>query len=300
MDTLLAFRNGKWIPNSELRISVDDVGFQTGATVTERLRTFRHNAFRLDAHLRRMRRSLEIVGLEAENNLVQIAQAIPEFIERNARLLADDDDWSIVAFVTPGVLGTNRPTVCVHGQPLPFQLWAGQYERGLSVLVSDIRQVPSNCWPPELKCRSRMHYYLADARAAAAQPGARAILLDQDGFVAEATTANILLYREEEGLVSPRGEHILSGVTLGVVEELADELGIPFVKRDLTVDELHAADELMLASTSVCMLPIVQCDRISIGTGRPGQVFRRLLAAWCELVGVDVAKQASRFATRQA
>ena len=170
-------------------------------------------------------------------------------------------------------------------------------ERGLPVVVSVIRQVPDNCWPSELKCRSRMHYYLADRAAAARQPGARAILLDQEGNVAEATSANVLVYRQHEGLSSPPDDHILVGVSLGVVHELAGKLGVPFMRRRLTVEELQKADEVMLASTSVCLLPVVECDGRPVGDGVPGPMFQRLLAAWSEMVGVDIAGQAQRFAT---
>jgi branched-chain amino acid aminotransferase len=326
METLQAYCNGAWVASDELAVAVDDVGFLLGVTVTERLRTFRGKIFRLDAHLKRMRRSLEIVGLDAAGIVDQVAAAVPELVARNRTHLAPDDDWAISAFATPGRTGTRptrhpadpapgkadrrvpavagcprvpgargsgRPTVCVHGFPLPFHQWAGQYERGLPVVVSHVRQVPPNCWPPELKCRSRMHYYLADTRADAERPGARALLLDQDGNLGEATSANVLVYRKAEGLVSPPGEHILFGVSLGVVRELAGRLGVPFLERHLTVDELLAADEGMLASTS-----IVQCDGRPIGGGVPGPVYRRLLAAWSEMVGLDVADQARRFARR--
>jgi branched-subunit amino acid aminotransferase/4-amino-4-deoxychorismate lyase len=143
-----------------------------------------------------------------------------------------------------------------------------------------------------------MHYYLADRAAAAQRPGARAILLDQDGFVAEASTANVLLYREGEGLVSPPHDHILAGVSLGVVRELAGQIGVPFITRPLSVAELHAADEAMLTSTSICVLPIVECDGRAVGNGNPGPIYRRLLTAWSELVGLDVAEQARRLANR--
>ena len=298
MDTLVAYSSGRWIRSAELSVAVDDVGFLLGATVTERLRTFRGQVFRLDAHLQRMRRSLEIVGLDASGILGQIAAAVPEFVERNRALIAAEDDWAIIAFATPGIAGSGQPTVCVHGFPLPFGQWATQYDEGLSVVVSDVRQVPPNCWPSQLKCRSRMHYYLADRRAAAERPGARAVLLDQDGHLGEATTANVLVYRDGEGLLSPPDEHILFGVSVGVVQELAGQIGVPFVQRHLTVDQLLAADEVMLASTSVCLLPIVQCNDQQIGGGKPGATYRGLLAAWNEMVGLDVAEQACRFAVR--
>jgi branched-subunit amino acid aminotransferase/4-amino-4-deoxychorismate lyase len=298
MNTLLVYANGNWIPASELSIAVDDVGFLLGATVTERLRTFRGQVFRLAEHLERMRRSLEIVGLDAAGISKALAVAIPEFVAKNADRIAADDDWTINAFVTPGIAGSGRPTVCVHGWPLRFHEWADDYERGLATVVSDVRQVPDNCWPSELKCRSRMHYYLADQHAKTRRPGARAILLDQEGYVAESTTANVLIHCEHEGLSTPPDENVLVGISLGVVHELAGRLGIPFMRRRITVDELHAADEVMLTSTSVCLLPVTECDGKPIGTGRPGPTFKKLLAAWGDSVGVDVEAQARRFASR--
>jgi branched-subunit amino acid aminotransferase/4-amino-4-deoxychorismate lyase len=298
MDVLWVYSNGDWIRGSELRVAVDDIGFLLGATVTERLRTFRGRVFRLDEHLRRLRRSLEIVGLDADPIVEQVRDAVPEFVHRNRGLIADGDDWSIIAFVTPGVAGSGKPTVCVHGHPLPFHVWAASFEAGISVVVSDIRQVPPSCWPAELKCRSRMHYYLADREAAARQPGARAILLDEDGRVAEASTANVVVYRDGEGLVTPPPGHVLTGVSLGVVEEIAAKLGMRFASRPLAVEELRSADEAMLTSTSVCLLPIVECDGCPISSGLPGANYRRLLAAWSDLVGLDIAEQARRFSHR--
>ena len=299
MNTLLAFANGNWIPANELTIAVDDVGFLLGATVTERLRTFGGQVFRLAEHLRRMQRSLAIVGLDAAAITDELARAVPEFVAKNAGQIAADDDWTINAFVTPGAIGSGRPTICVHGWPLPLQQRVAAYEEGLPVVLSDIRQVPDNCWPSELKCRSRMHYYLADKQATAHKPGARAILLDQDGYVAESTTANVLVYREHEGLSTPPDDHVLVGISLGVVHELAGRLGIPFMRRRMTPDELRSADEVMLTSTSVCLLPVVECDGRRIGGGKPGPTFGRLLTAWGELVGLNVAAQAHKFSTRK-
>ena len=193
---------------------------------------------------------------------------------------------------------TGGPTVCMHTFPLRVDLWAHKYTAGESLATTDVAQVPADCWPPELKCRSRMHFYLADRRAAQRQSGARAILLDEDGHLAEASTANVLIYCEGEGLVSPPPEHILFGVSVHVVQELAAKIDVPFITRLLTMDELRSANEAMLTSTSVCMLPIVECDGQPIGDGRPGHVYRRLLKAWNDMVGLDIAAQARRFANR--
>src|SRR5690242_12680782 len=121
MDSMTAYLNGKWAPASELSLAIDDVGFLVGATVTERLRTFRGQVFRLDDHLARLRSSLEIVGLNSDAISKEIGQAIVDFAHRNSSLIDADDDWGIGAFATPGVLGSGRPTVCVYGAPLPFR-----------------------------------------------------------------------------------------------------------------------------------------------------------------------------------
>ena len=143
-----------------------------------------------------------------------------------------------------------------------------------------------------------MHYYLADTWASSEEPGARAILLDQDGNVGETTTANVVVYRESEGLLSPPEQHLLFGVSVGVVRELAAVLNVPFIKRHLTVEELLSAKEVMLAGTSICLLPIVRCNGQPIGNGTPGPVYSQLLSAWSDMVGVDIVEQASRFASR--
>jgi branched-subunit amino acid aminotransferase/4-amino-4-deoxychorismate lyase len=291
MSDRVAYLNGRWVNDATLAIPIADLGFTMGVTVTERLRTFAGKVFRQAEHVARMSRSLAIIGLTgAIAN--EIDDAISEFVNRNAALREPDDDWSIVAFATPGA--GRAPTVCVHGVPLPFRLWAAQYDTGVPVWVSDVRQVPANCWPAELKCRSRMHYYLADQHARTRDPQARAILLDQEGHVGEASTANLVIYRPGEGLATPMYSKVLPGVTISVVEELAHCLGISFHQRDIAVDELKAADEVWLTSTSVCVLPVTTCDGQRIGPGTPGPMYRRMLAAWNDFVGVDVAGQARR------
>jgi branched-subunit amino acid aminotransferase/4-amino-4-deoxychorismate lyase len=292
MNARWAYQNGAWIPQENLRIDVDDLGFLLGATVAERLRTFGGSIFRLDEHLARMRQSLAVIGLDAEQIAKELGDAIAAFVVKNAEQLAPGDDWSIAAFATPGVAGEGSPTVCVHGHTLPFADWAHRYDEGVAVVISNVRQVPANCWPPSLKCRSRMHYFLADRQASEQQPAARAVLLDQDGFIGEATTANVVVYRAGEGLISPPLEHILAGVSLGVLRELAGTIGEDFVFRPITPAEFRTANEGLIASTSICAQPIVRCDGEPLGDGQPGPVYRRLLAAWNELVGIDIAAQA--------
>jgi len=293
MSDRTAYYCGDWIPESNLAIPFGDLGFTMGITVTERLRTFGGRVFCQQEHMARMHRSLQIVGLDAAVLIPQIDQAITEFGHRHRDQIEPGDDWAVVALATPG--SGSGPTVVVHGFPLRFGEWANQFEDGVPLVISDHRQVPPNCWPAELKCRSRMHYYLADQQARRQHPRARALLLDQQGFVGEASTANVVIYSRSTGIATPQPSKVLPGVSVAVLARLAAELGVPIVERDISVEELLAADEVWLTSTSVCMLPVVAIDQKPIGDGRAGAMYGQLLDAWSDLVQVDVAGQAQRY-----
>ncbi len=298
-DKSLAYWNGDWVATSEIAIPLDDIGFTMGVTVVERLRTFGGRLFRADKHLERMRRSLEIVGWDAAALCDELKTAMTEFVERNRDLIAAGDDWSVATFVTPGASpAATSPTVCVHGNPLPFHNWAEQFATGLDAVIVDVRELPDNVWPTELKCRSRMHYYLADQEARGKQPGARAILLDQDGLICQGSTANVVAYFSDRGLVTPRRQKVLPGVTQEVLYELADSMQIPANEADLTPEEFASADEIYFVSTSICLLPVVRLDGVTIGAGVPGPLYERLLALFSEHVGLDIADQARDFRVR--
>lgn len=299
MSDSVAYFNGAWIPSAELAISVQDLGFVLGVTLTEKLRTFGGRPYLAEAHLARMRNSLEIVGWPADRLCQEAAAAIDEFTTRNASLIAEGDDWNISLFITPGKSADAvSPTVCVHGHPIPFHQWAHQFVQGVEAMIVDVRQVPTNCWPAELKCRSRMHYYLADRHAARESSSARAILLDQDGYICEGSTANVVAYFADQGLVTPRIEKVLPGVSQQVIFDLAKRMGISHEERDLQPADLSQADEVFFASTSICLLPVVTLDSLPISSGQPGPIFQKLLAGWSEQVGVDIAAQAQKFAIR--
>jgi branched-subunit amino acid aminotransferase/4-amino-4-deoxychorismate lyase len=305
MDEPIVYLHGEFIPQSAARLSLTDAGFVQGSAIAEQLRTFGGIVFHLQEHLARLEHSLEIVGVNPSVGWEELAEVSLELAARNHRLLAAGDDLGLSIFITPGEYpsyappGPIRPTVCLHTYPLPFRLWAAKYRTGQILRTTEIRQVPPQCWPASLKCRSRMHYHLADRMAAAAEPGARALLLDLEDRVTEASTANVLIYRTGEGLISPPPSTVLPGISLGVVLRLAQGMGLPTVHRTLTLDEVLAADEVLLSSTPLCLLPVTRVNGRTIGRGGPGECFQRLMAAWNDLVGMDIIGQAQQFAERR-
>ncbi len=302
MSESLAYRNGQFIPADQLVVPVTDAGFVLGATVTEQLRTFHGRLFRPQEHFQRLARSLEIVGVSLPLPAEELVRDAEHLAAKNHRLIEDDDDQGLCVFVTPGpyaAMAEGRgggPLVAMHSYRLPFQLWAEYYTKGCRLATTSVRQVSEHSWPAELKCRSRMHYYLADRDARAIDPSARALLLDESGLVSETSTANVVAYQRNRGLISPPLSRILHGISLQVARELAASIGLSFEEAEFTLDELLAADEVMLTSTPNCLLPVKAINGREIGCGSPGEVYGRLLRAWSEHVGLDIAAQARKIA----
>jgi branched-chain amino acid aminotransferase len=115
-------------------------------------------------------------------------------------------------------------------------------------------------------------------------------LLDLEGNVAETSAANFLMVAEGR-IVSPSLRNTLPGVSRATVIELAARLGIPFEVRDFQPFDAINAAEAFLASTPYCLMPVTKINGIAIGSGRPGPVYRRLIEAWSQLVGLDVLAQ---------
>ncbi len=301
-----AWLSGRLIPRAEFVIPVGDAGFVLGATVTEQLRTFQGRLFLPEPHARRLADSLSVVGLNPAQPLEAIMAAAEQVATHNHGLLpARDpvDDLGLVIFVTPGDQASQHdgepgtPRVGIHTFPLAFKMWARDYERGVALRTTSIRQVPNDCWPLAAKVRSRLHYFLADREAATAEPGARAVLAHHDGRISETSTANIAIVTGE-GIVSPPAGDALPGVSLAFARTLAAKLGIPWQDRSLVAGDLVSALEILLTSTPNCILPATRFNGRPVGEGQPGPVFRRLLAAWSEAVGIDIAAQARHHAAR--
>jgi len=290
----IAYQNGETCARSDLIVPVDDPGFVLGITVSERLRTFRGRVFRWEQHLNRLDRSLQIMRLESPLARDRMMEIGDHLVAENLQSQPADSDLGVCLLIAPASLGMaeRRSRLTMFTYELPFTASARLYLQGQRLAITPFRQVPAEVWPPELKCRSRMHYYLADRAAAQHSNDTRALLLDLDGNVSEASTANVVIYSEQRGLESPRLESILPGISLATLVELAQSKSIPVTFRDLSPDDIKAADEVMLCSTSPCVFPVSSVDGQAIGEGRPGPVFASLIEAWSEMVGMDIVKQA--------
>ena len=306
----VAWLDGRFVPRANLALPVGDAGFVLGATVTEQLRTFRGELFLPEPHARRLADSLRLVGILPGLDPAVILEKAAAMAAHNHRLAAAGSpalptDLGVVIFVTAGDQPSQHrgregsPRIVIHSFPLAFGMWAAAYAAGVSLRSVSVRQVPEECWPLAAKVRSRMHYFLADREAAAAEPGSRAVLAHHDGRISETSTANLAVVHAGR-IASPPAADALPGVSLAFGRSLATRLGLAWEERSLTAADLAAADEILLTSTPNCLLPATRFDGRPVGTGRPGPIYRRLLEAWSEAVGLDIAAQANAHATHPA
>jgi branched-subunit amino acid aminotransferase/4-amino-4-deoxychorismate lyase len=286
----LAYRNGQFI-TGPLTVSAADAGFVFGATVTDLVRTFNHKLFRFDDHLARFRQSCRSCSVPLPTGDDELRTAADRLVDHDTT----SNELALVLLATPGPLGhyaglpeSGPPTVMMHTFPLPFDRYRTLFTDGATLVVPPTRPIPADCIDPRAKMRSRMHWWIAEQQAHDIDPNASALLVDVAGHVTETAAANFLIVKDGTVLTPPR-ETVLNGVSLQVVEGLCGELRIPFAERPLTLAECHAADEAMLTCTSYCVAGVRRLDGVELPW--PGPVWRRLLAAWSQRVGVDIEAQ---------
>ncbi len=301
MNEPLAYLNGDYLSFREARVSVADYGLVRAATITEMVRTFGHQAYRLDEHLQRLADALPEIGLDPRPLVSDLRTAVGEIVAHNTRHLDPQSDLGVAIFVTPGMHtryapvyegGDSRPTVCVHTLPLAFDIWAPAYVTGIPLVTPSVRQIPAACLNPRIKTRSRLHWYLADREVHASDPRAMALLLDIEGHVTETSSGNLLVFDGRQ-LLTPPVERVLDGVSQRVVCQLAASWGMRRVERDLRVADVLGGEEVFVSSTGYCLLPVTSINGDPIGTGLPGALYQRLMRAWSREVGVDIIAQAT-------
>ena len=285
MTSPLAYVNGRFVPVGEVAIPLDDAGFVWGATVTDRLRTFNGRLFALDAHLRRFRQSCELARVPQPVSDAQLARATERLVREN-RL---GGELSAVWIATPGPVSgsgvTPTPKLIAYTTPLDPRAFERQWREG-------VRLFPTAAAPgvdPRVKHRSRLPWWVARQEVLALDPAAEPLLVEPGSdAVLETPNANLLAVLDGV-IVSPPRARILGGVTLGVVEDLCRETGMPFAERPITLPDLARASEVFLANTTFCLAGVSRVADWPIPF--PGPTVDRLLEAWGQWVSVDIRRE---------
>jgi len=294
----VAYYNGEILPESQVLLPFRDRGFLFGDAVFDTARTFDHKPFRLKEHVDRLYRSLRYLRIDPGLSPAETVGISEQVLERNLHLIDKEDDYWMTQRVSRGSLSverdlssSGRPTVIVECTPLPLRARAKLFRDGAEVIVPATRRPGPEVQSPRAKTHNYLNLVLADMEALAVNPAAWAVLLDQQGNLAEGLGSNIFLVRDGR-LLTPMARNVLPGVSRATVIELAENLAIPFAEQDLDLYDAYTAEEAFLTSTSLCMCPIKSINGALVGGGKfPGPVTQRLTDAYIKLAGCDFVAQ---------
>ena len=274
--------NGHVVPPEEARVSVFDNGFTFGDSVYETLRTYGGRPFALGRHLTRLRGSGERLGIAIPQPDDQLAGWLEELLTRGA------NPESYIRFIVSRGVGDISyrfervvgPTVVMVVKPYEA-LPEVCFREGIAVVISGVRRNSPQALDPAIKSCNLLNNYLA-MREAYAKGALEALMLDAEGELAEGASSNVFVVKDGVVATPPLSAGILPGITREVILELGRPLGIPMREETLRVPALLDAEEAFITSSLKEAAPIRLVDDRPIGTGRPGPLTLRILAAFRE------------------
>ena len=274
--------NGRIGSEQDAVIPVFDHGFLYGEGVYETMRTYNGRPFLYDRHMRRLRRSADMIALQVPFSDEALAARIQETM-RAAHL--DGAEAYIRVLLTRGVgdltydlRATPNPSVVIIVKP-QVDPPPEAYEQGVPVvIVSIVRNHPASV-NPMIKSNNLMNSALA-MQEAYRSGGFEGVMRNYRGELSECTTSNLFVVKGGAALTPPLESGLLPGITREFVFDLGRETGIPVREQVLRDEDLFGADEAFLTSTTREAVPITSVDGRPIGSGRPGPVTKALLDAF--------------------
>ncbi len=276
----LASIDGRVVPADEARVSVLDTGFTFGDGVYETLRTYGGRPFEYGRHLRRLRASAERLGIRLAVDDGELRRRLDELLLR-----AGNRESFVRLIVTRGVGDCSYHFERVQGPTVVLFVRAHEtpsedtYTQGLDVALASVRRNHPQALDPAIKAINLLNNVLA-VREAQARGASEALLLNQQGELAEGASSNVFVVRGGRVSTPPLSAGILAGITRDVVIEVAPGAGHAVCAETLTLRDLQSADEAFITSSLKEVAPIRRLDGQPIGDGRPGPVTLALLRAY--------------------
>jgi branched-chain amino acid aminotransferase len=292
----ICYLNGLYIKEREARISILDWGLSEGG-VYDLARTYNHIPFKLKLHIARLFRSIRSLPfIQFDLTPEEVYEITLQVLEQNKRCLGPQDDWAILFRITRGIqfVSSSKPTFYIHSVPLPFgctnEQMARWYTEGAHLVVPSTRQIPPQCLDPKIKHTNRLCNNLAEYEARLIDSEAFTLMLDIHGIASEGARENVFVVKDG-ALFTPRMTDCLGGITRETVLELARDLGIPGIEKDLTVFDLNNADEMMITRTTLGIVPVSKFNNLLVPKPIPGEVTGKLISAFSQSVNYDVVQR---------
>jgi branched-chain amino acid aminotransferase len=289
--------DGKFIPWDEAQVPLLTHTLHYGLGVFEGIRAYhcadgRTAIFRLPEHIRRLFDSAHVMQLDMPFTQAEIEAVCGETLRVNGQIEAYIRP---LVFVGDGVMGLNPQDnpirVAIISWPWGAYLGEEGLRLGIRVKTSSFIRHHVNIMMTMTKTVGNYVNSILAKREAVHAGYDEALMLDTEGYVAEASGENIFLVRD--GLLkTPPLTSVLPGITRDSILTLARDLGIPAREDRFSRDELYLADEAFLTGTAAEVTPIREVDGRKIGKGKPGPITLKLQAAYFAVVkGQDARYQ---------
>jgi len=273
---MTVYFNGDFVDKDDVSISPDDRGFVFGDGVYEVVRAEDGELVRLDAHVRRLRRSLREIrldGVDVDALRAAIRQLLPK---NNLR----DGPATVYLQITRGAAPRQHafpdaPTApTVYARASPYEPPTEKWEAGAKIILE-----PDQRWA---RCDIKSLNYLPNvlANQKAMEAGAYEAVFVREGFVTEGSHSSIVAVFDGTVVAPPLTNHILPSITREAVLPLCRDLGIPVDETPIPRAALPDADELILLGTTTAVMPVVEVEDRTVGDGTPGPITRQLQAAF--------------------
>ncbi len=280
---LPCYLNGEFTPLADAKISVMDRGFIFGDGVYEVVPAYAGQPFRFSQHMARLERSLTELRIPNPLSAAQWKAVISRLIASYAESMgmeAQRTDQLVYIQITRGVALRDHampahitPTVFAMTNRMPAST-AEQRANGVAcVTAEDFRWEKAH-----IKSTSLLGAVFA--RQISVDAGAVETVMFRGNYLSEAATSNVWVVKNGEVLGPPPDNLVLEGIRYGLIEEICQELCLPFALRRLSRGEVESADELLLSSATKEVLAITLLDGKPVGTGRPGPIYHQLYAAY--------------------
>jgi branched-chain amino acid aminotransferase len=262
--------DGKFVPDSDAALPLNDLGLLRGFGVFDFMRTYSGKPIFIADHLKRLSRSAAQIGIDLPWSESELAALVHEALGRN-----DHVESNVRIVVTGGpspdfITPQGKPRLVIMVTPLS-RFPEGWYADGAKIITVDHgRAVPGAKSTDYL----RAIMVLAEARR---QHAIEVVYTDPEGWVYEGTTSN--LFAVINGRLVTPGERVLHGITRQKTIALAEKTA-PVDVRNLQRHELFSADEVFITSSNRLIVPIVQVNEQRIADGKPGKRTRELMEAF--------------------
>jgi branched-chain amino acid aminotransferase len=281
----LIWMNGEFVPWEDAKVHVLTHGLHYGTGVFEGERCYDTEigpaVFRHHDHLRRLRRSAELYYMPLPFDLEALRTATLELIGRNALRSCYIRPLAFRGYGEMGLFAHSSPIEMIVAV-WPWGAYLGEEGKrnGVRAKVSSWRRIsPAGLIPHAKASGQYLNSILAKIESQKAGYE-EAILLDEHGRVCEGSGENIFIVWEGRIVTPPPAASILDGITRKSVIQIARDLGIDVIERDIARAELYLADEVFMTGTAAELVPVREIDDHTIGDGTPGSVTRAVQTAF--------------------